>query len=125
DDAPRAEASAALPVAAPARDETGADDLRRYRLALKASAERLKRYPPLAREQGWEGSVEIALDFRPPAAEPELSLAASSGKKILDEQALETLRQAVRRTDLPESLKGRDFRILQVVSFNLEDEGSR
>jgi TonB family protein len=115
----RGEAAAAPSGVAPARQgEVCADgDVRRYRAALTISAERLKRYPPLARERAWEGRVEIALDFRP--GEPALSLAASSGHGILDEQALETLRQAVRQTEPPTGLKGRDCRIRQALTFSL------
>jgi protein TonB len=102
-------------------DEAGAGELGRYRSALAANARRFKRYPPLARERGWEGSVAISLDFRR-SGEPVLSLLVSSGKEILDEQALETLRLAVDRTELPESLRGRDFRIRQEFVFRLEDE---
>ena len=121
--APQAVAPAASSGAAPARrDGVSADDVRQYRFALGISARRFKRYPPLARERGWEGTAEVALDFRQPNAEPVLSLTASSGKKVLDEQALETLRQAVRRTDLPVGLRGRDFRMLQEITFSLEDE---
>jgi protein TonB len=103
-------------------DQTGGDELARYRSALAANARRFKRYPPLARERGWEGSVEVSLDFGRPG-EPVFSLLTSSGKEILDEQALETLRQAIRRTELPASLKGRSFRIRQEFVFSLEDEG--
>ena len=99
-----------------------ADDLRHYRVSLASAARRFKRYPPLARERGWEGTVEIALDFSPLAAEPSVSVATSCGKTILDEQALETLRQAVRQTELPKGLRGRNFRLLQEIVFSL-DEG--
>jgi protein TonB len=109
-----------VPGSAPG-DETAAGDLGRYRSALAASARRFKRYPPLARERGWEGSVVVSLEFHRLDG-PVFSLAVSSGKEILDEQALETFRRAVRQVDLPESLKGRDFRIRQEFVFHLEDE---
>ena len=122
--APGGAPQAAAPSGAAARqDGVGADDLRQYRFALGISARRFKRYPPLAKERGWEGTAEIALDFRRLGAEPVLSLSASSGQRILDEQALETLRQAVRHTELPEGLKGRDFRMLQQITFSLDDGG--
>ncbi|MDR2452545.1 MAG: TonB family protein [Candidatus Accumulibacter sp.] len=110
-----------VPATAREGHQVGGGELGRYRSALAANARRLKRYPPLARERGWEGSVEVSLDFRR-SAEPVFSLLASSGKEILDEQALETFRQAVRRTELPESLRGRDFQIRQEFVFSLEDE---
>ena len=116
-------ALSASSAGAPAqRDGVSAGDLRQYRLALGVSARRFKRYPPLARERGWEGTVEIALDFSPLAAEPSVSVATSCGKTILDEQTLETLRQAVRQTELPKGLRGRNFRLLQEIVFSL-DEG--
>ncbi len=86
------------------------------------SAKRFKRYPALARERGWEGSVEIALDFRRLLPEPGISLAASSGRPVLDEQALEMIRQAARVTEVPERLKGKDFRVLLPVQFSLDDD---
>ena len=120
---PQAAAPAASSGAASARrDGVGADDVRQYRFALGISARRFKRYPPLARERGWEGTAEVALDFRYPNAEPVLSLTSSRWKNVLHYQTLETLRQAVRRTDLPVGLRGRDFRMLQEITFSLEDE---
>jgi protein TonB len=123
DDAPR-EGAAIPSEGAPARrNETCTDDdIHRYRSALQDNARRFKRYPPLAKEQGWEGSAGITLVFRDADAAPALSLTASSGHRILDEQALETLRQAIRRTERPAGLKGRDCRMRQVVSFSLEDD---
>ncbi|MDR2787396.1 MAG: TonB family protein [Candidatus Accumulibacter sp.] len=108
---------------APARrdDACTGDDILRYRSALGKQARRLRRYPPLAREQGWEGSAEITLRFRREDAAPTLSLTASSGYDILDEQALETLRQAIRRTERPAGLKGGNCRMRQTVIFSLED----
>lgn len=106
----------------PPQDGVDAEDVKQYRFALGGNARRFKRYPVLARERGWEGAVEIALVFRRLHSEPAVSLAGSSGKKILDDQALEMIRQAVRQTDLPERLKGRDFRIVEEVVFSLEDE---
>lgn len=106
----------------PPQDGVDAEDVKQYRFALGGNARRFKRYPALARERGWEGTVEIALVFRRLPPEPAISLVGSSGKKILDDQALEMIRQAVRQTDLPERLKGRDFRIVEEVVFSLEDE---
>lgn len=99
-----------------------AEEVRQYRTSLAISAKRFKRYPALAREREWEGRVEIALDFRRLRPEPELSVASSSGRKILDEQALEMILQASRVTDLPASLRERDFRVLVPIIFNMNDE---
>lgn len=106
----------------PPQDGVDAEDVKQYRFALGGNARRFKRYPALARERGWEGTVEIALVFRHVHPEPAVSLASSSGKKMLDDQALEMIRQALRQTDLPGRLKGRDFRIVLEVVFSLDDE---
>ncbi|MDR3055325.1 MAG: energy transducer TonB [Zoogloeaceae bacterium] len=103
-------------------DGVSADEIRQYRFALGENARRFKRFPALARERGWEGTVEIALDFRHSSVEPVLSVTGPSGRKILDDQALEMLRQAVRQTDLPEGLKGKDFRVPPLeIAFRLEN----
>jgi len=109
-------------ASAPQHDGVDAEDVKQYRFALGANARRFKRYPALAQARGWEGVVEVVLVFRRLYPEPAISLVGSSGKKILDDQALEMIRQAARQTDLPERLKGRDFRIVQEVTFSLDDE---
>jgi protein TonB len=102
-------------------DGVSTNDVAQYRMTLGQAARRFKRYPPLAREREWEGTVEIALYFRARIAQPEITLAQSSGRSILDEQALETVRQAVRETIVPENLRGREFPVKVPVVFSLED----
>ena len=98
-----------------------ADDVRQYRTALAINARRYKRYPALAREQGWEGNVEIAIDFRKAVPNPEVSLVRSSGKAVLDDQALEMIRQAARVTEMPSRLAENEFRVVLPVEFSLEE----
>jgi protein TonB len=98
------------------------DERRRYRQALKAAAQRFRRYPALARERGWEGTVDVALVFDGRASAPEVSIVSSSGRALLDEQALAMLTQAVRAAPMPEALKGRRLRIELPVTFSLADE---
>ena len=103
-------------------DGASADDLRQYRVSLAISARRFKRYPVLARERGWEGTAEVALNANALLPVPEVVLVRSSGQGVLDQQALEMMTQAARVTSLPPSLKGRDFRILLPVKFSLEGD---
>lgn len=107
---------------AAAREGVGADDLRQYRVALAIAARRFKRYPPLARERGWEGRVEVAVSVSAWQRGPQSSLVHSSGHAALDEQALSMIEKAAATTMLPESLKGRDFRVLLPIEFTLEDD---
>ena len=105
-----------------AREGPSANELRQYILSLGAAARRFKRYPPLARERGWEGTVELAVGLRRALPAPEITLLRSSGRKLLDEQALLTLEQAANSVALPESLRGRDLRLPLTIQFSLEDE---
>ena len=112
-------------VAPPAQEEgegISAEAVRQYRTSLAISAKRFKRYPALARERGWEGEVEIVLDFRRTLPGPEVSLASSSGKAVLDGQAVEMIRQAARATEVPDTLKGRNFRMLIPIRFSLDED---
>lgn len=111
-----------LSPSAVAREVVSADDMRQYRLSLASAARRFKRYPALARERGWEGTAEIALNVSSLMPVPEAVLVRSSGRNLLDEQALEMIAQAARITNLPEGLKGRDLRILLPVKFSLEGD---
>lgn len=95
------------------------DDLRQYRVALAIAARRFKRYPSLARERGWEGTVEVALDVTAWQPAPAISLVRSSGRATLDEQAMAMIEQATAATALPERLKGRGFRVLLPIEFSL------
>ena len=108
---------------APAREGVNADDLRQYRMALRSAAGRLStdRYPALARERGWEGTVEIEVRVGRLLPGPAVTLARSSGRSVLDEFALELMKRAARITALPEGLKGKDFRDLVRWEFDLKD----
>lgn len=102
------------------RDAVNADGLREYRVSLAIAARRFKRYPALARERGWEGTAEIALLVSGRLPAPEVILLRSSGHSVLDRQAQEMMTQAAQATVLPESLRGRDLRIVLPVKFSLE-----
>lgn len=101
-------------------DAVNADGLREYRVSLAIAARRFKRYPALARERGWEGTTEIALLVSSRLPAPEVILLRSSGYPVLDQQAQEMMTQAAQATVLPESLRGRDLRIVLPVKFSLE-----
>ena len=107
---------------ASAPEAPNADDLRQYRVSLGVAARRFKRYPPMARERGWEGTVVVTVVVHPRMPQPEVSLSRSSGWAMLDEQALEMLRRAAGATALPESLKGRGFSMELPVRFSLDEE---
>ena len=107
----------------PVREVINADDRRNYRMSLARAAERInaKRYPKLAKERGWEGTVEMAIRGSSLLPRPEVELVRSSGRSVLDEHALEVMNQAARVTTLPESMKGRNFNEPMKWEFELKD----
>lgn len=94
--------------------------LGQYRVQLISAARRFKRYPSLARENNWSGNVVVAVavgaDGRPDA-----SVRKSSGRPVLDQQALEMFRQAVREVPVPPALRGREFSLEVRAIYGLED----
>ena len=105
---------------APPAEGISADGLRRYRLALAREARRFKRYPPLARERGWEGTAEVVAIFGD-SLPPRVVLEKSSDHAVLDQQAVAMITQAVQAAELPDSLRGRNFRLVIPVRYGLDD----
>lgn len=96
-----------------------ADVVRGYQFALAEQARRVRRYPALARERGWEGRVRVGMAWTPGADQPSIRVLAGSGHALLDEQAVAMLTLAVQRTPLPEALRGRSFAFELPVEFSL------
>jgi TonB family protein len=90
----------------------------RYRLEIISAARQFRRYPPIARENGWHGKAEVRVSFDG-ARQPALSISRSSGHAVLDRQAMDTLTKAL--APLPAPLAGRAFELDFPVVFSLED----
>jgi protein TonB len=97
------------------------DGLRQYRLALAREARRFKGYPAYARGRGWQGDVVILLNASPAMESPVISLENSSGYPLLDDQALEIVRRAAGQAGLPDTLRGKRFRIAIPIQFRLDE----
>ena len=96
------------------------NDVADLRASLGSAARRFKRYPRLARERGWEGTIEIVLVYNTHLPSPEIRVGRSSGRSMLDEQAVDMLSRAAQTTALPAGLKGRDFQLTLPVVFSLD-----
>jgi protein TonB len=90
----------------------------RYRLEIISAAKQFRRYPPIARENGWQGKAEVRVSFDG-ARHPALSISRSSGHAVLDRQAMDTLSKALALPPAP--LAGRAFELDFPVVFSLED----
>ena len=113
-------APAPVPGSAAARVDTASLEAQ-YRAALIAEAARYKRYPRFARDNGWEGRVEVRMAIGPDGAIASLRVARGTGYSILDQQALEMVRSAKSQTAIPEGLRGKSFSVDIPVIFSLRD----
>jgi protein TonB len=91
-----------------------------YRVRLIDEARRHKRYPPLARENNWQGDVRVAVAVAADGR-PTVTLKGSSGYEVLDRQALEMFRQAARAVPVPPALRGREFALEVRAVYGLEE----
>ncbi|HEX2197397.1 MAG TPA: energy transducer TonB [Burkholderiales bacterium] len=109
--------------AAPSAEELEALTREQYRLALISAARGHNRYPPLARENNWEGEVRVRLDIGADGA-VSLGVEKSSGHAVLDRQALEMFRRAQAQVPVPPSLRGRAVSFELRAIYNLKDQVS-
>jgi len=79
----------------------------------------LKRYPALARTNHWEGKVVVAAVIRDDGTVVGLRIAESSGRPVLDQEALSVMRQASPLT-LKHPLGKPQVTILVPISYRLD-----
>lgn len=91
-----------------------------YRVQLIDEARRHKRYPPLARENNWQGDVRVGVAIAA-NGRPAVTLKDSSGYEVLDRQALEMFTQAARTVPIPPALRGKEFTLEVRAVYGLED----
>jgi periplasmic protein TonB len=91
-----------------------------YRLQLIDEARRHKRYPPLARENNWQGDVRVDVAIAA-NGRPTVTLKGSSGYEVLDRQALDMFAQAARSVPVPPALRGKEFSFEVRAVYDLED----
>ena len=91
-----------------------------YRLQLIDEARRHKRYPPLARENNWQGDVRVDVAVSA-NGRPTVTLKGSSGYEVLDRQALEMFALAARSVPVPPALHGKEFSLELRAVYGLED----
>jgi protein TonB len=94
-----------------------------YRLQLLDMARAHNRYPPLARENNWEGQVLVRMEIGPDGR-VSLTVEKSSGHPILDRQALEMFRRAQAQVPLPASLRGKPLSFALRAIYSLKDQVS-
>jgi TonB family protein len=91
-----------------------------YRVQLIDEARRHKRYPPLARENNWVGSVLVGVAIGADNS-TQVSVKKGSGHLVLDQQALDMFGQAARVVVVPAALRGKPFALDVRAIYGLED----
>ncbi len=102
----------------PGPDQAG---LRQFRLSLAGEARRFRRYPESARQAGLAGTTEVRVAVEAGGGVRHAALSRSSGHEILDQAALDMLRQAAARAVLPDSLREQSFAVLLSVVFEVAE----
>jgi protein TonB len=96
--------------------------LARYMRSLAELIGRERVYPPQARLRGWEGAVTLRLRLDADGALRDAAVARSSGREVLDRQALAMVQGVDAWPQPPEALRsGEAFSVLMPVVFRLED----
>ena len=83
-------------------------------------AARYERYPRIARENEWEGRVELTVAFAESGAIASMSVKKSTGRAVLDEAAQAMIRSAQPHAVIPPALRGRAFALETAVIFRLK-----
>jgi protein TonB len=105
----------------PAADAPDAGTLAQYRLALISAAKRFKRYPRIAVDNDWQGTVEIRIVIDASGAIATLSVRSSAGHPLLDREALEMIERAKELALIPPALRGKEFSVDVPVVFSLRE----
>jgi len=114
---------APAPAPGPTAEQLEAVTREQYRLELINAARGHNRYPPLARENNWEGEVRVRMQI---GADGVVSLGVekSSGHPVLDRQAVEMFRRAQAQVPVPASLRGKALSFELRAIYNLKDQVS-
>lgn len=97
------------------------DVLASYGHALSQAIARHQRYPRVAQMRGWQGTATVALKFGSGNQLLATTLHRSSGHEVLDEQALQMVKDAQPLPSAPERLRSRDFTVLVPIVFRLKE----
>lgn len=90
-----------------------------YNRWLKIKVESVLRYPPLAAESGYQGTLYIKFDIMKDGSLGNLELLKSSGYKILDDEALRSIRESAPFQPLPPEWNMDRYPIRAAVLFYL------
>ncbi|HKQ24628.1 MAG TPA: TonB family protein [Burkholderiales bacterium] len=91
-----------------------------YGLSISNEIKRYQKYPPMAQRKGWEGTAEVLLQIDADGKVTRITLGKSSGRSVLDEEALNMVRKASPLPPAPQDLRGRELTVTVPIVFKLQ-----
>lgn len=92
-----------------------------YGQSISREIKRYQKYPPLAQRRGWEGTAEVHLQIAADGKVTSITLGKSSGRSVLDEEALDMVRRASPLPQAPQNLRGRELTVTVPIVFKLQE----
>jgi protein TonB len=109
-------------VPAPPDDEDIQGAIYSYGNKLTAELSKLNSYPPTAIKNNWTGTVKILLKFDSKSKKLSYSLSQTSGRKVLDDDALKNFQLVLDNFSLPSgTLENRDFSVNVPIKYKLKN----
>jgi len=95
--------------------------LEKYRHQLILAAPRYKRYPRIASDNNWSGSVALRMVVGSGGQVSSLTVTKTSGYSVLDQQAVEMFKSAAAEVPVPPVLRGKRFAVEVGASYYFTD----
>lgn len=92
-----------------------------YGQSISKEIKRYQKYPPVAQRRGWEGTAEVLLQIAANGKVTSITLGKSSGRPVLDEEALNMVRKASPLPQAPQDLRGRELTVTVPIVFKLQE----
>jgi protein TonB len=92
-----------------------------YGQSISKEIKRYQKYPPLAQRRGWEGTAEVLLQIATDGKVTSITLGKSTGRSVLDEEALNMVRRASPLPQAPQNLRGRELMVTVPIVFKLQE----
>lgn len=105
----------------PAEAAVDVGSLAQYRQQLILAAPRHKRYPRVARDNNWQGTVALRMVVSPNGSVASIGVTKTSGYDVLDQQAQEMFRNAARTVPVPPVLRGKEFALEVAATYYFTD----
>jgi protein TonB len=105
-------------------EEPASESMLRYRDMVKGRIEKTRRYPAFAQRRGIQGMAEIEFLILFNGRARDIRLVRSSGSKILDREAVRTIRRAAPFPPVPGGTKRPPISMRVAIMFSGREQGT-